>query len=275
MKKIISIAVVASFVFGLASFAVMAQEEATTTNSGVKANAGEEMEKILSPDMIRYYKNIKKEGASLYGIKKDKMVEKKGAITEKKAEKKLEKISHPNFIKLYEEIKKIGSALWGVKKDNKEKAKHIVTAEESGCVISAIEAKDAALIANNTGFTEKLNIAITTRTACQKTALGSTENQADNIEVCLKSFKESTKKAKEETNKTHKEIWKTYQESLKACVNSSAPADNTATSTEDGISASIESSTNVSAENVSSDSDEEITVEDGGGSITDVVSAEE
>lgn len=284
MKKIISIAVVASFVFSLAIFSVMAQEnESVIENKGVKANTGDQLEKILSPDLIKYFKNIEKRGTSLYGIKKDKMVEKKESINEKKVEKKteqpekkLEKIAHPDFIKLYEDIKKIGTALWGYKKENKEKTRHVVTAEESACVISAIEIKDDALIANNNSFADKLNSAITVRTDCQKTALGSTENQADNLDVCTKTFQESVETVREDTKKAHESIWNTYKESLKLCgQNSTTTTDtnvsaDTTTSADDDASEETSTSTKETASN-----DVEIEIEDGGGSITDIASTEE
>ena len=70
---------IASLVLGLAIFSVMAQgNEVSTTaeNNGIKANAEEKMKKILSPDQIKFFKNIEKRGMSLFGIKKDKIAEK-------------------------------------------------------------------------------------------------------------------------------------------------------------------------------------------------------
>ena len=54
---------IASLVLGLAIFSVMAQgNEVSTTaeNNGIKANAEEKMKKILSPDQIKFFKNIEK-----------------------------------------------------------------------------------------------------------------------------------------------------------------------------------------------------------------------
>ena len=156
----------------------------------------------------------------------------------------------------------------GLKKEKGKDARRIVTAGASVCVISTVETKDVALIVNNTDFANKLNSAISVRTACQKTALGSTENQLGNLDACAKIFKDAVKTAKEATSKTHKEIWNTYQKSLKICAQNAVSTSDAANSAENGISTSTESV-------ASEDNQGEIVIKDGGGSIIDVVSIEE
>lgn len=258
MKKILSIVVIASFILSFMAFLpAMAEDNAsdseTIGNNGVKANSSEDMEKIPSPDQIRYFKNIIKKGMTLFGIKKDKMVEKKESIASSTAEK-MEKIPAPQFVGLYERIKQIGKSLWGYKKEKREEKRRLVTAGMSACVITAVETKDTALVADNTAFTTELNSAITARTACQKTALGSTENQFTNLDVCVKAFKDTTKASRHKYKKNHEAIWKTYRESLKTCVKNTASTTGTSTSAE------------------KEDSQGELNIEDGGGSITEVVS---
>jgi len=249
IKKISSIVLISSFVLGLVAFApVMAEENAgiikSVENNGVKANAGEKLEKIPSPDQIRFYKNIVKKDSALFGILKVKMIEKKEMIASS-SEQKLEKITAPQYLGLYEKIRKIGTAMWGfMKKDaKKEVKKRIVTAEMSSCVISAIEVKDAALVSSNTLLTTNLNTAITARTACQKTALGSTEKQLANLDACTKTFKEADRTLRDGAKKEHDSIWKTYKESLTTC------------------------SKNTPVGTSSPETQSEVVIEDGGGSV--------
>lgn len=222
IKKLSSIIIISTFIFALIGFVPVMAEESTTTNAvennGVKANAGEKLEKIPSLDQIRYYKNIIKKDSALYGIRKEKLVEKKEAIASG-TEKKLEKIANPQAMGFYEKIRKIGNSLWGFLKGEKKKEekRRVVTSETSACVISAIEKKDASLIKSNSAFTEKLNVAIAARTVCQKTALGSVEKQAANIEACIKTFKTADKGLRIEVKKEYESAWKTYKEDLAVC----------------------------------------------------------
>ncbi len=109
----------------------------------------ESLEKISSPDQIKYYQKIERRGNVLYGVKvkleklkleknSDSSVssptqnEPTTAVTTSQIETPttaisgsasvsagiLEKIAEPTSIPLYEKIKKIGTSLWGVKKAN-------------------------------------------------------------------------------------------------------------------------------------------------------------
>lgn len=93
------------------------------------------LEKVPSPEQIKYFRLIKREGQALYGIRvkgeteqsSDQLLEKipspdqiKYFIVMKKDEhslygRRLEKIAHPQFIHLYNKIRPIDNALWGIK----------------------------------------------------------------------------------------------------------------------------------------------------------------
>lgn len=70
----------------------------------------ESLEKILSPDQIKNFKLIKKDGKHLYGIRTNGKV-----TTDIVSEKSLEKISHPNQIKYFKVTKKENNTLYGIR----------------------------------------------------------------------------------------------------------------------------------------------------------------
>lgn len=300
MKKIVSISLIISFVLAFtASLGARAQDEAASSTPATETSTStvetadpaatvnaptstpditvveaapiksdstapkylrEGLEKILSPDQIRYFRNIVKEGKTLFGIRKtdkeikeakkeDNKKEDNKKEAGKKSESELEKILTPDQIKMYERIKKIGTALWGYKKaefkKEAKKQKRVVSAELAPCVIAAVETKDSAIIANNTSFNNDLNAAISVRTACQKEALSSVENQLKSVDACIDAFRKSAKEVSAKTAKAHKEIWKAFGDSLKVC----AKNDSASTSTE---------------------AEGELLVEDGGGNITEL-----
>jgi hypothetical protein len=79
------------------------------------------LEKIPSPDYIRYFKQIIKKDGVMYGVRIEHNATATQAIlknNDKKASSSLEKIPSPAHINLFEKITKIGNALFGVKKDN-------------------------------------------------------------------------------------------------------------------------------------------------------------
>lgn len=214
------------------------------------------LEKILTPEQIKNFTNIVRQGNSLYGVRKmatsSATFETSASTTitnrSNEAIKKLEKISAPWLINQYEQIKKVGTALWGLKKEKIEEgrenkldassSKVYVSGSESTCVINAIKAKDTVLQANNTSTVAAVNAAIATRTVCQEQAivttavtasstLSTTEmaiNQKKELNVCVKAFKESAAKIKKEAATQHKNTWEAYRTSLKACKASSSAA---------------------------------------------------
>jgi hypothetical protein len=206
------------------------------------------LEKILTPDQIRYFEKIIKEGNALYGVRKVTSTKETSTvnITPVNGETKkleLEKISTPQLIKFYEQIKKIGTSLWGVKKEDPKKSEpknddrkatstpnnNFVKPEQAACVITAIETKDGTLKEGNTYQATQINNAISARTTCQKAALNlnasetasTTVNvpgqQREALKACVKTFETTVKAVREAAKKSHDTIWETYKTSLKAC----------------------------------------------------------
>jgi hypothetical protein len=196
-----------------------------------------ELEKIPSPDKIREYENIKKEGNSLWGIKKEaakKMREmenemkKKLQETNKEINKKLneisselEKIPSPDKIKEYSNIKKEGNSLWGVKKVKTNKPlvrQTVITAEAVACVSSAIDAKDLAITERIALASSELKTAITARSTCQKEAIKSTDKQEESLKKCVETFQETNKLIIENSKKVRETAWSEYKKSLSTCI---------------------------------------------------------
>lgn len=188
---------------------------------------GEDLEKIPAPQFINFYRSIRKIGNALWGVKKDnksedsKLSSASGSAVGKVKELKMEKIPTPQQISQYSNIQRKGKALWGIKKRDAYVA---VTAEQSACVISAIESKDKAVIENRGQELKTLTDLINSRGVCQKSALASIDNQKENLEKCAEIFKSSNKELRLMTQKLQAAIWQTYKESLTACSNNSVTA---------------------------------------------------
>lgn len=196
-----------------------------TSNNGATST----FERIPSPDQIRFFKMIKKDGTALYGIRIDKPAVAASSTKPVKAtstQNKLEKIAGPSLVNLYEKIQRIGNALWGVKKDDVKKEKdapkasstpRIITSDISACVISAIEKKDSALKNRLDVSNSDLKEIIDLRTSCQKSALNTTEKQLEYIQACNKTFRASHESILKASKESQKAAWTTYQSDLKAC----------------------------------------------------------
>jgi len=213
------------------------------------------LEKILTPEQIKNFTNIVKQGNSLYGVRKLEMtasgtdaLKSSTTVTVKDSQsllKKMEKIAAPWLINQYEQIRKVGTALWGLKKENQEQARVYINAANSACVLTVIQTKDEALKVNNEAAVTSLNAAISTRTTCQTAAINATAasasstnmfvNQKTELNLCVKAFNESAASIKKETTTKHKAIWGTYKTGLKACQTTNTTASSTDSSTEDDL----------------------------------------
>lgn len=126
MKKTISLALVFSFVFALAVQMPVLAEDATSSADVISATTTKEisgsttnLEKIPSPEHINYFKEIKKIGSSLFGIKKSEAeINKIKQNNQATSTANLEKIPAPEHMSLFEKITKIGQDLFGVRKTN-------------------------------------------------------------------------------------------------------------------------------------------------------------
>lgn len=229
---------------GLAIFG-FAPVKADDTDTNISTSAGA-LEKILSPDQIKYFKVIKKENGSLYGIRlsaavKNQTTEQAGSDAKENlstAKAQLEKILAPQFISLYEKIQKIGNSLWGVKKstdDTSDEVKlvlspRLVTSAMIECVSAAIDKKDEALKNRITVSAEAVNAAIGVRGECQKSAIKTTDNQAAALQVCVKDFRAKSEEIMKQSKAEQQIIWKAYQADLKEC----SALDATVSSEEEG-----------------------------------------
>lgn len=184
-----------------------------------------DLEKIPSPEFIKQYSNIVKQGAELWGVKKP-QADNQG-LSKAPSENKLEKIIAPQFASLYEKIKKVGNALWGMPK----KPVRIVTSDLRACVITAIDLKDESVSENNLKVATDINLAISARNACQKTAFNATSSQMIELHKCVAAFKDARQKIKEESNKLHSTIWNKYKTDLISCWKNSTSTIPAATST--------------------------------------------
>lgn len=224
MKKIILAIMVFSLIFA-ASGIVLAQE----------------LEKIPSPDQIKYFKMIKKEGNALFGVRiktasstpnMERKAEYPNAMNNRASstnvrsnasESVLEKISSPKEINLFEKIKKIGTALWGIRKDGATKPAEarpvIVKPIAVQCVKDAIDKKDNAVKTGISSSSQVLMSAIDVRNTCQKAALDKTTGaeQFEANKLCVKNFQQSAKNSNEAMKNARNEAWKNYKADLKIC----------------------------------------------------------
>jgi hypothetical protein len=225
------------------------------------SNTDDGLEKISSPDQIRYFRVLKKENGVLYGIRLEKAEKAEKGEKAEKAEKgekadnqknsgvnkeQLEKILAPQLIGLYEKIQKIGASLWGVKK-NKTDDKNIkiapkfkaVTTEMITCVSTAIDKKDSALQARITLGATDINSAIVARGTCQKKAIQTIEKQQENLQICVKDFRTKHEEIMKNAKIEQQKIWKAYQGDLKACAPVSSTEATSSLMIEDGGTESL------------------------------------
>lgn len=264
MKKILALTLLLALVFSVFAFLPAKAEINNSQNAialtSTNTTAGS-LEKIPSPDQIKYFRVLKKENGALYGVRLEKMEKAEKteraetgealrknenfSVTDTKAQ--LEKILAPQFIGLYEKIQKVGNSLWGVKKNNSNKEGAVtspkyreITAEMQVCVAAAIDVKDEALKARVTLTGTEVSAAITARGECQKKAIASLENQRENLNVCVKDFQIKHKEIVNKAKEAQQLIWKTYQTSLKACLPNSVDNNDVEIMIEDGGSAALE-----------------------------------
>jgi len=207
MKKSLLIGIIISFVF---------------VTSGIAL--AQELEKISSPDQIKNFKVIKKEGANLFGIRL-------GTKTSS-TEQALEKILTPGDMKFFDKIKKVGTSLFGIRKktDNKTNDKTdkkqtenkkpiLVKPEAIQCVKNAIDKKDASLKTSITTHNQNILAFLDARNVCQKAALDKTtgQEQFEANKICVETHQKSMKESNDALQKARNESQKIYRGDLKAC----------------------------------------------------------
>lgn len=148
MKKTITLALVFSFVFALLlQMPVLAEDSATSSDNNVpnlnsvkpeprmplagKSSStpmtGKDLEKIPSQDYMKYFREIRKIGNDLFGIRKpaaeiEKLKQENKTENKATSTKGLEKISSTTQMNLFEKITKIGNDLFGIRKPETKKA---------------------------------------------------------------------------------------------------------------------------------------------------------
>ncbi len=208
----------------------------------------QELEKIPSPDQIKNFKMIKKDGGALFGVRintsSNPLIPRQERATgtlerQERASSEviratgtspiLEKILHPGEIKLFEKIKQIGTALWGIRKGDVKNPNEspkpmearpiLVKPVAVQCVKSAIDKKDTSLTSSMASSSEALISTINNRNACQKSALDKTteQEQFEANKICVNSFQTSSKNTNESLKKSRNDAWKIYRDDLKEC----------------------------------------------------------
>jgi len=229
MKKNLTLILVLVFIFSLAINLPVKAEGAPAANNNTKASSS--LEKIAHPEQIKFFEKITQIGNTLFGIRKVNTTKTENATTTN-----LEKIPSPENIKFFDKITKIGTTLFGIRKDAPKPSEvkdktiqlPIMNAETITCVSAAIDFKDTSVASAFTAATTEIAGAMKVRGTCQKVALNLTsgDRQAE-INVCNKSFQETSKKSHETAKNAQKEAWTTYDNGLKECTKKNTTATTT------------------------------------------------
>jgi len=263
MKKILIFSLILAFLVPLAVFS--ADHVDSTT---VSAN-GQVLEKILSPEQIKFFRVMKKEGNTLYGVRLEKAKEamknasETSSATVKGAVSNLEKIAGPWDVQLFDKIRQVGNALWGYRKPVSENLGiKELNSDNIICIKTAIDKKDTSIKKTVVVASDELNTAIDTRNVCQKAALdlGSNYERMKAWKLCNENFQKAVKESRVNSKKYRDEAWKIYKQEVKDCYSLekiSACSDSTCANTSSG---DVSNSTD---EAVSSES-ANLLLEDGG-----------
>lgn len=239
MKKTVSLVLVFIFAFAL----VLQLPALANDGTGPNVKATSSLEKISSPSLMNLYREIRKIGDDLFGVKKassttaniqknDGKKASSTAVTKLEELKKagLEKIISLEQVKFFEKITKVGNDLFGIKKKGAA-ILPTMTADLITCVSAAIDAKDTSISVSFTNASSETTSAIEARGTCQKSALALTSGRDDALKTCNKTFQEATKTANTKAKGAQQEAWTVYKTSLKAC---STAANTTEINIEDG-----------------------------------------
>ena len=216
----------------------------TTPRAEAEQKLKSSLEKILSPEQIKNFKNVQKIGTALFGVRIQKLENKvqnlsnqtasssatiasstKQIAAVKAAAKNLEKIVGPWEINLFEKIQKVGNALFGIRKAVKANVGGVqITSDIATCLKTAIDAKDTAINSALTAQSSALLQAVTDRGVCQKAALDLTTNDLiiNAFKPCKDTFNKTINDGRDTVKKSRDDVWKTYQQAVKACYPTAA-----------------------------------------------------
>jgi len=220
---------------------ILANNNLITATSSI----GQRLEKILSPDQIKFFDNIEKVGSTLFGIRKQTQQDRTSRVPQQTDQtptsdsganaenpnlftatssigQRLEKILSPDQIKFFDNIEKVGSILFGIRKNASPKPVFIEPTSAS-CVKDAINKKVASLKTAMSNRDQANLALLDTRTACELAALDKTtaQDQSDANQLCISADQKA--KADNETSfmKTSEAIRKTFQAEVKQCIGTS------------------------------------------------------
>ena len=242
---------------------------ATTTNVIVPATKarpadtiklnGQTLERIPSPDQIKNFRVMKNENGALYGVKVQNTNQSANANANSAVASNgqtLERIPSPDQIKNFRVMKNENGALYGIRIQNTNQAQiktgeqtkneqvraqnRVVDADIKTCVATAIDKKDSALKTRLTNMNNDVSALIDVRNACQKQALDSETNQAENLKACSTTFEVKFKELNGVTRENHKNIWTNYQNEMKACLPAQEVKEGATLLIEDGGSSTLE-----------------------------------
>jgi len=228
MKKILISLLILAFLVPVLVFSAE-NEGAVPMLTSTISSSGSALEKILSPDQIKFFKVMKKEGNTLYGIRieaKEKIqasvenASEVSAMKVKEATNRLEKIAGPWDVKMFEKIKQVGNALWGYRKQETE---HLgvnkLTPEIITCLKTAIDKKDEAIKKTVVVASDELVAAIDGRNTCQKAALDLSTNPEiiKAFKICKENFEKAVKESRNQAKRYRDEAWKVYKQEMKTC----------------------------------------------------------
>ncbi|KPJ84945.1 hypothetical protein AMJ57_05060 [Parcubacteria bacterium SG8_24] len=223
--------------------------------SAIHPESAPGLEKIPSPEYIKYYQVLEERGNALWGhrlITKEEMkakiaaeqAAKKAAQQEKKevkeewqeekqtvkatdkAAKKLEKIPAPPYVKFYEGIQQIGNALWGYFKNTWAYGLGRITTDNAPCIAEAMGTRDGSVRAAQVTHDQAMLDAFDVRSACHQEALSqdSAKYMLKALVQCNTDFLKDRKTVWKEFDTARDAAWKQYRDDLKVCGKISNPA---------------------------------------------------
>lgn len=233
MKKMFSAFAVVTIASG-ALFTSWAAEQVHLENNQVKAYESvaihravamtvpeqEGLEKILKPEMIKYYEGVRKIGPSLYGKKRSSKTMENRVVIKNDVKKEVNKVETPKVMM----DKKTTDTKRTEKSGEAKPAQKLVKIDPviAQCVKTAIEKKDTSLKAAFNAQNDAILQALDVRTACQKSAIDQTsmETQQQANKICISAYERSIWNGLEALKVLKEANWGTFRQDMKACSTS-------------------------------------------------------
>jgi hypothetical protein len=201
---------------------------------------GQSLERIPSPEHLKYYKVMRNENGVLYGTRINNEKASSTVSQTNASTTKMEKIAGPWETKLFEKIKQVGNALWGFRLNKKENKEHLgvstLNTAMTDCLKTAIDKKDAATkVVAETAKTDA-NLAVDARGTCQKNILSATSTPATPkaFNECKNAFNQAMKDTRIKAKNSLNSSWQTYKTEIKACYQNNKEASTTVEVSDEG-----------------------------------------